>query len=91
MKKKATSQLDSLYDEIRPAIEEHEKDSQDSVSTSLAEKWIEGSCCKLKAEFDFYSIIMKHIVSAPKVRQKPAILEAVNHDEVKYLSQANEH
>lgn len=66
-KKQATSQLDSLYDEIRPAIEEHERDSQDSVSTSVAEKWIEASCCKLKADFDFYSTIIKTIATTPRV------------------------
>lgn len=64
--KQAASCLDSLYDEIRPAIEEHERDSQDSVSTSFAEKWIEASCCKLKAEFDLYCAIIKNIACTPR-------------------------
>ncbi|AES62285.1 histone-lysine N-methyltransferase ASHH1-like protein, putative [Medicago truncatula] len=45
----ATEALDSLYNEIWPAIEEHEKDTQDSVSTTVvAEKWIQASCLKLQ-------------------------------------------
>ncbi|CAN6452548.1 unnamed protein product [Victoria cruziana] len=59
----AKVQLDSLYDEIRPAIEELEKDSQDSVSTSVAEKWIEACCSKQKAEFDLYFSIIKNVSS----------------------------
>jgi len=65
VKNQAASQIDALYDEIRPAIEEHERDSQDSVSTSLAEKWIEVSCCKYKADFDLYAAIIKNLASAP--------------------------
>ena len=64
VKNQAASEIDSLYDEIRPAIEEHERDSQDSVSTSLAEKWIEASCCKYKADFDLYAAIIKNLASA---------------------------
>ncbi|PWA79261.1 AWS-like protein [Artemisia annua] len=37
----ATMKLDSVYDEIRPAIEERERDSLDSLPTNVAEKWIE--------------------------------------------------
>ncbi|KAF3788654.1 Histone-lysine N-methyltransferase [Nymphaea thermarum] len=59
----AKAQLDSLYDEIRPAIEDLEKDSQDSVSTSVAEKWIEACCSKQKAEFDLYFSIIKNVSS----------------------------
>lgn len=66
MKDDATSQLASLYNEIRPAIEEHERDSQDSVATSVAEKWIEVCCLKLKAEFDLYSTIIKNIACTPR-------------------------
>ena len=62
----ATSALDSLYNEIRPAIEEHERDSQDNVSTTVAEKWIQASCLKLKMEFDLYSSIVKHVVCTPQ-------------------------
>ncbi|XP_020583786.1 histone-lysine N-methyltransferase ASHH1 [Phalaenopsis equestris] len=65
LKNQATSQLDRVYDEIRPAIEERERDSQDSVPTSVAEKWIEASCNKLKAEFDLHSSIIKSILCTP--------------------------
>ncbi|KAJ0976874.1 hypothetical protein J5N97_012348 [Dioscorea zingiberensis] len=68
-KKLAASQLDALYDEIRPAIEEHERDTQDSVPTSVAEKWIEASCNKLKAEFNLYSSIIKNITCTPRRAQ----------------------
>lgn len=51
MRQEATLQLDLLYDEIRPAIEEYERDSQDSA----AEKWTEASCllesCKQNSTF----------------------------------------
>ncbi|CAF2203905.1 unnamed protein product, partial [Brassica napus] len=65
VKKEAGVRLTSLYDEIRPAIEEHERDSQDSVATSVAEKWIQASCYKLKAEFDLYSCVIKNIACTP--------------------------
>ncbi|WJX33641.1 Histone-lysine N-methyltransferase ashh1 [Trifolium repens] len=57
----ATDALDSLYNEIRPAIEEHERDTQDTVSTTVAEKWIQACCLKLKAEFDLYSSIIINV------------------------------
>ncbi|KAK6246443.1 SET domain - like 10 [Theobroma cacao] len=88
LKNEAASQLASLYDEIRPAIEEHERDSQDSVATSVAEKWIEASCSKLKIEFDFHSSILKNIVRAPQKaceQLKPCELEGGNDTEVKLL------
>ncbi|KAM1759662.1 hypothetical protein ACFX12_002625 [Malus domestica] len=66
MKNDAATHLESLYNEIRPAIEEHEGDSQDSVATSVAEKWIEACCLKLKAEFDLYSSIVKSIACTPR-------------------------
>ncbi|XP_058088050.1 histone-lysine N-methyltransferase ASHH1 isoform X3 [Magnolia sinica] len=83
----ATSQLDSLYNEIRPAIEEHEKDSQDSVSTTVAEKWIEASCCKLKEEFNLYSAVIKHASLAPQKTTRVEIpLEGEGGEtELKYL------
>ncbi|ONK77522.1 uncharacterized protein A4U43_C02F7450 [Asparagus officinalis] len=65
-KNQATLHLDSLYNEIRPAIEEHERDNQDSVPTSVAERWIEASCSKLKAEFDLYASIIKNISCTPR-------------------------
>ncbi|XP_065873886.1 histone-lysine N-methyltransferase ASHH1 [Euphorbia lathyris] len=66
LKNDAASQLSGLYDEIRPAIEEHERDNQDNVATSVAEKWIEVSCLKLKAEFDLYSSIIKNVACTPR-------------------------
>lgn len=81
----ASTQLTSLYDEIRPAIEEYEKDSQDSVSTSLAEKWIEASCCKLKAEFDLHSAIVKHIILAPQRARDEVPLKEEGESDMKYL------
>lgn len=65
VKNHAVSEIDALYDEIRPAVEEHERDSQDSVSTSFAEKWIEASCRKYKAEFDLYAAVLKNVASTP--------------------------
>lgn len=73
MKNEARSQLSSLYDEIRPAIEQHERDNQDSVATSVAEKWIEACCVKLKAEFDLYSSIIKNVACTP--RKVPQLLQ----------------
>lgn len=66
MKNDASSNLDTLYNEIRPAIEEHERDTQDSVPTTVAEKWIDASCLKLKSEFDLYFSIIKNVVCTPK-------------------------
>ncbi|KAL0366687.1 UNVERIFIED_CONTAM: Histone-lysine N-methyltransferase ASHH1 [Sesamum radiatum] len=60
IRNKTTSELNSLYDEIRPAIEEHERDNQDSVATSVAEKWIQAACAKLKAQFDLNYAILKN-------------------------------
>ncbi|XP_020112065.1 histone-lysine N-methyltransferase ASHH1 isoform X1 [Ananas comosus] len=65
-KNEAASQLDSVYSEIRPAIEEHERDSQDSVPTSVAERWIEACCFKYKADFDLYSSVIKNVAFAPR-------------------------
>lgn len=66
IKNDANAQLDSLYNEIRPAIEEHERDNQDSVATSVAEKWIAACCLELKAEFDLHSSIVRNIVCTPR-------------------------
>lgn len=71
MRNGATAQLDSLYNEIRPAIEEYERDSQDSVATSIAEKWVEASCLKMKAEFDLYSSMIRHILLTPRQMEPP--------------------
>lgn len=67
MKTEASSGLSSLYDEIRPAIEEHERDSQDSVPTSVAEKWIGANCSKMKADFDFHFSVVKNFLCSQKV------------------------
>ncbi|CAH2067628.1 unnamed protein product [Thlaspi arvense] len=40
-------------------------DIANSVATSVAEKWIQASCCKLKAEFDLYSCVIKNIACTP--------------------------
>ncbi|XP_051126470.1 histone-lysine N-methyltransferase ASHH1 [Andrographis paniculata] len=81
LKNKATSELNSLYDEIRPAIEEHERDSQDSVSTSVAEKWIQATCSKWNAEFDYHFSIVKNALCPP-----PKIIAANAQNEIKYLT-----
>ncbi|KAK0577291.1 hypothetical protein LWI29_030836 [Acer saccharum] len=81
----ATSQLSSLYNEIRPAIEEHERDNQDNVATSVAEKWIEASCLKLKTEFDLYSSIIKNIACTPRRTPDQARPHGGGENEVKYL------
>ncbi|KAF6157846.1 hypothetical protein GIB67_003746 [Kingdonia uniflora] len=87
MKKQATTQLGSLYNEIRPAIEEHERDSQDSVSTSLAEKWIAASCSKLKADFDLHSSLIKNLICTPR-RERNDVNPATAADdiEMRYLT-----
>ena len=65
-KNQASSRLDAIYDEIRPAIEEHERDNQDSVPTEVAKKWIGANCSKMKADFNLYSSIIKNIVFNPR-------------------------
>ncbi|XP_050386962.1 histone-lysine N-methyltransferase ASHH1 isoform X2 [Argentina anserina] len=67
MRSDAAAHLESLYNEIRPAIEEHERDSQDSVATSVAEKWIEACCLKLKTELDLYSSIVKRVACTTRM------------------------
>ncbi|XP_059654034.1 histone-lysine N-methyltransferase ASHH1 [Cornus florida] len=87
VKNGATFKLDSLYDEIRPAIEEHERDSQDSVPTSVAEKWIKASCNKLKADFDLHFSIVKNFVCPPQKASdetKPLEGDNENENEVKH-------
>ncbi|XP_050208267.1 histone-lysine N-methyltransferase ASHH1 [Mercurialis annua] len=86
-KNEAASELSSLYNEIRPAIEEHERDNQDNVATSVAEKWIEVCCLKLKAEFDLYSSIIKNIACTPRRAPEQALPSPIegNDNEVKYL------
>ncbi|XP_078441312.1 SET domain group 26 isoform X2 [Wolffia australiana] len=59
----AAAALDAVYDEIRPAIEEHERDTQDSVPTSVAQKWIAASCRKLKADLDLSAAIIRSVAS----------------------------
>lgn len=83
MRNEATAELENLYNEIRPAIEEHERDSQDSVATSVAEKWIQASCLKLKSEFDLYSSVIKHMVLTPRRAEPPP---DDNKNEVKLLT-----
>ncbi|CAI9116495.1 OLC1v1017657C1 [Oldenlandia corymbosa var. corymbosa] len=66
LKNQATTDLQSLYDEIRPAIEQHESNSQDSVPTSVGEKWIGAHCNKYRADFDFSFSIIKNFLDAAK-------------------------
>lgn len=81
IKNQATSELDTLYNEIRPAIEEYERDSQDSVSPTLAEKWIKASCEKLKAEFNLHSSIIRNVACTPlRSIGKPEPSEGGDHD-----------
>lgn len=61
-KNKANADLNSVYDEIRPIIEKHEGDSQDSVPTSVAMKWIDATCAKYKADFNFHFSIIKNVM-----------------------------
>ncbi|KAL6518311.1 hypothetical protein OROMI_034012 [Orobanche minor] len=75
LKNEASCMLNSLYDEIRPAIEEHERDSQDSVSPSVGEKWIQATCSKWKAEFGFHFSIVKNVLCPPN----PTAGEEVQH------------
>lgn len=62
LKNEATSKLNSVYEEIRPTIEEHGRDNQDSVPTSVAETWIEAHCSKYKADFDLYFSVIKNVM-----------------------------
>ncbi|GAB4861097.1 hypothetical protein Ancab_036255 [Ancistrocladus abbreviatus] len=55
----ATVHLKRVYDEIRPAIEQHVSDSQDNVPTRMAERWIDAKCTKLKADVDLSISIIK--------------------------------
>ncbi|CAK9154172.1 unnamed protein product [Ilex paraguariensis] len=66
IKNQATSNLNAVYDQIRPAIEEHERDSQDNVPIAEGEKWIKSECSKLKAEFNFHFSIVKNAVCPPQ-------------------------
>lgn len=92
-KEAAAAALEALYDEIRPAIEEHERDTQDSVSTSVAEKWIEASCRKLKAEFDLYAAVVKGVAENPRPlrrgRAAPPAAEGEDNGEIKYLEMSS--
>ncbi|GAB4845175.1 hypothetical protein Ancab_038581 [Ancistrocladus abbreviatus] len=60
-KNEAAANLRRVYDEIRPAIEQHERDNQDNVPTSMAEKWIEAKCTMWKADFGLHFSIIKSI------------------------------
>ncbi|KAG9141349.1 hypothetical protein Leryth_001804 [Lithospermum erythrorhizon] len=86
IKTKATSELKSLYDEIRPAIEEHERDNQDSVPTSVAEKWIGATCLKLKAEFDFHFSVIKNVMCPRARNAEEKLFVHDNPNELKYLT-----
>ncbi|KAM7514661.1 hypothetical protein LguiA_004244 [Lonicera macranthoides] len=67
IRSEADAKLDAVYDEIRPAIEERERDNQDSVPTVLAEKWIEATCLQMKANFDLnFSVVKNALCPKPK-------------------------
>ena len=86
MRSDAATHLESLYNEIRPAIEEHERDSQDSVATSVAEKWIEACCLKLKTEFDLYSSIVKRVAcTTRKASGQSKPVDGIIENEIKFL------
>ncbi|KAI4375491.1 hypothetical protein MLD38_013353 [Melastoma candidum] len=87
MRKEAASQLDALYNDIRPTIEEHEKDNQDSMATVVAEKWIEASCWKNKAEFNLYHSLIKHVAFSPR---RPQQSKDVDNNEEKTSSRSAE-
>ncbi|XP_047322758.1 histone-lysine N-methyltransferase ASHH1-like [Impatiens glandulifera] len=70
---RADSKLNSVYDEIRPAIEEHNQDNQDKVDDSMAKKWIEAHCAKMKADFNFhFSVVKNSLFAPPNGTSKPA-------------------
>ena len=62
MRNEATLKLNSVYDEIRPIIEVHGPYNQDSVTTSVAKKWITTSCLKYNADFDLYFTRIKNVM-----------------------------
>lgn len=65
IRRQATARLDAVYDEIRPAIEEHERDSQENVDVEVAQKWINPYCSKLKADFALSFGIVKNFMCRP--------------------------
>ncbi|KAL5710303.1 [histone H3]-lysine(4) N-trimethyltransferase [Ranunculus cassubicifolius] len=85
-KKEAKMELDSLYDEIRPDIEVHERDSQDSVPTNVAERWIGAHCDKFKADFDLYSSIIKNIAVMSARKSAGSEPNSGKGDDVKLLT-----
>ena len=62
IRNKATSKLNSVYDEILPTIEVHGPDNHNSVPTSVAKKWITASCLKYNADFDLYFTRIKNVM-----------------------------
>lgn len=70
LKKNANADLKSVYDEIRPVIEERERDSQDSVPTSVADKWIASQCDSWRADFLYHFSIVKNVM-CPKPADPP--------------------
>jgi hypothetical protein len=60
---------------------------QDSVATSVAEKWIEACCSKFKAEFDLLYSIVKNVACAPR-RPHPEAkpFEGDNESRIRYLT-----
>ncbi|KAL3507073.1 hypothetical protein ACH5RR_032455 [Cinchona calisaya] len=66
IKNQAAANLKSVYDEIRPAIEVHERDSQDNVPTSVGRQWVGAHCAKFRADFDFHFSVVKNFLESAK-------------------------
>ena len=62
MKNQAAANLKSVYDEIRPAIEIHERDGQDNVPPSVGTKWVGAHCAKYKADLNFSASVIKNFL-----------------------------
>ncbi|XP_071938646.1 histone-lysine N-methyltransferase ASHH1 isoform X2 [Coffea arabica] len=62
MKNQAAANLKSVYDEIRPAIEKHERDGQDNVPPSVGTKWVGAHCAKYKADLNFSASVIKNFL-----------------------------
>ncbi|XP_071938651.1 histone-lysine N-methyltransferase ASHH1-like isoform X2 [Coffea arabica] len=62
IKNQAAANLRSVYDEIRPAIKTHGRDSQDCVPPSVETKWVGAHCAKYKADLNFSVSVIKNFL-----------------------------
>ncbi|XP_071939465.1 histone-lysine N-methyltransferase ASHH1-like isoform X2 [Coffea arabica] len=62
IKNQAAANLKSVYDEIRPAIKTHGRDSQDSIPSSVETKWVGAHCAKYKADLNFSVSVIKNFL-----------------------------